>query len=241
MRIIHELLRQVLSLFAPGTGRRRAGCRPTVHPAPQSEASRPAVLQPPPPRSPYDLDPHTPSTARPLPSSAPTSSPSSGSRHDSPDGGSLWFWPPTSVSTSTVMSSAPKCWRPGEAAGDGPAVVRRVHARQARRLRRPAPAMPADHRRTAARSLGPAADVRLPVLLPRARYGQSTVKAGRYPENGVSRLTIRVYRIRDDGDSDVTPQQRTVRSGHDTERLPKSHAWPPCACLRCRAAQRADS
>ncbi|WP_439959551.1 hypothetical protein [Streptomyces scabiei] len=50
----------MLSLFAPGTGRRRAGCRPTVHPAPQSEASRPAVLQPPPPRSPYDLDPHTP-------------------------------------------------------------------------------------------------------------------------------------------------------------------------------------
>lgn len=69
---------------------------------------------------------------------------------------------------------------------------------------------------------------------------EGPVKAGRSPENGASRLTIRTYRIRPDGETDGHPQQRTVISGHDTQRLPESHAWPPCACPRCRTGRETD-
>ncbi|SFM99395.1 hypothetical protein SAMN04487980_100918 [Streptomyces sp. cf124] len=60
MSIVHALLRWMLDLFAPGTGRRRAGSHRTACPTPPPEASRPAALEPPAPRSPYHLDPHTP-------------------------------------------------------------------------------------------------------------------------------------------------------------------------------------
>ncbi|MGW1669358.1 hypothetical protein [Streptomyces sp. NPDC002324] len=59
--IIHALSRWTLDLFAPGTGRRRAGtrpCRPDIHykPAPPTAAA----IRPSAPRSPYNLDPDTP-------------------------------------------------------------------------------------------------------------------------------------------------------------------------------------
>lgn len=73
-----------------------------------------------------------------------------------------------------------------------------------------------------------------------ARQGRDPVKAGRYPENGASRLTIRTYRIRPDGETDGHAQQLTVTSEHDTERLPRSHEWPPCRCPRCRTGQEAE-
>jgi hypothetical protein len=67
------------------------------------------------------------------------------------------------------------------------------------------------------------------------------VKAGRYPANGTSRLTIRTYRIRPDGETDGHPQQRTVTSEHDTERLPNSHEWPPCECPHSRTGREAEA
>lgn len=102
--------------------------------------------------------------------------------------------------------------------------------------------MSSSGRRTAdaARNHGPAADVRLPVLPARPLPGRDPVKAGRYPENGASRLTIRTYRISPDGETDGRAQQRTVTSEHDTERLPKSHEWPPCRCPRCRAERETE-
>ncbi|MFE7834676.1 hypothetical protein ACFU53_00935 [Streptomyces sp. NPDC057474] len=66
------------------------------------------------------------------------------------------------------------------------------------------------------------------------------MKAGRYPENGASRLTIRTYRIDPDGETVSHTHQLTVTSEHDTERLPQSHEWPPCRCPRCRAWQETE-
>lgn len=63
------------------------------------------------------------------------------------------------------------------------------------------------------------------------------MKAGRYPEAGVSRLTIRTYRIGPDGVADGRAQHLTVTSEHDVDGLPKSHEWPPCCCPRCRDGQ----
>ncbi|MFE7834678.1 hypothetical protein ACFU53_00945 [Streptomyces sp. NPDC057474] len=60
MSIIHALLRCMLSMFAPGTGRRRAGSRPAVPPPPLPEAPSLAVSRLPTPRSPYSLDTDTP-------------------------------------------------------------------------------------------------------------------------------------------------------------------------------------
>ncbi len=61
MSIIHALLRCVLSTFAPGTGRRRAGTRHSM-PAPghAPEASPAAAAPLPTPRSPYSRDTNTP-------------------------------------------------------------------------------------------------------------------------------------------------------------------------------------
>ncbi|MGW0842638.1 hypothetical protein ACWD26_21235 [Streptomyces sp. NPDC002787] len=68
------------------------------------------------------------------------------------------------------------------------------------------------------------------------------MKAGRYPDNGASRLTIRTYRIGPDGETDRRAQQLTVTvmSEHDTERLPKSQQWPPCRCPRCRSGRETE-
>lgn len=83
MSIIHALLRWVLGMFAPGTGRRRAGARPALTPSPLPEVRGPDALRTPTPRSPYGLD-QGPFDGAASPSSAPTSSPSSGSRRGSP-------------------------------------------------------------------------------------------------------------------------------------------------------------
>ncbi|WP_443061280.1 hypothetical protein [Streptomyces sp. NBC_00391] len=56
MSIIHALLRWVLGMFAPGTGRRRAGARPALTPSPLPEVRGPDALRTPTPRSPYGLD-----------------------------------------------------------------------------------------------------------------------------------------------------------------------------------------
>ncbi|MDX2522712.1 hypothetical protein PV420_00415 [Streptomyces europaeiscabiei] len=56
MSIIHALLRCMLGMFAPGTGRRRAGTRATLTPQPLPEVPVPDALRPPTPRSPYGLD-----------------------------------------------------------------------------------------------------------------------------------------------------------------------------------------
>lgn len=57
MSIIHTTLGWVLGVFAPGSGRRRAGTRPAAPvPARRPEAPRAAVPWPPAPRSPYGRD-----------------------------------------------------------------------------------------------------------------------------------------------------------------------------------------
>lgn len=63
------------------------------------------------------------------------------------------------------------------------------------------------------------------------------MKAGRYPEAGASRLTIRTYRIGPDGERVGRARDHTVTSEHDTERLKQSLLWPPCRCPRCRTGQ----
>ncbi len=60
------------------------------------------------------------------------------------------------------------------------------------------------------------------------------MKAGRYPQAGVSQLTIRIYRISLDGETDAHVRQLTATSEHDVDGLPESHEWPPCRCPRCR-------
>ncbi len=60
------------------------------------------------------------------------------------------------------------------------------------------------------------------------------MKAGRYPESGVSQLTLRTYRLGPDGERTGPVQRHTVTSDHDPERLKQSLPWPPCRCPRCR-------
>jgi hypothetical protein len=57
LRIIHALLRWILGVFTPGSGRRRAGAHP-AGPTPALRTDEPptATSWPPLPRSPYGLD-----------------------------------------------------------------------------------------------------------------------------------------------------------------------------------------
>ncbi len=61
------------------------------------------------------------------------------------------------------------------------------------------------------------------------------MKAGRYPENGASRLTIRVYRVDSDSERVDSVRQLTVLRAHDPERVRESLDWPPCSCAGCRS------
>ncbi len=51
-----------------------------------------------------------------------------------------------------------------------------------------------------------------------------------------SRMTIRVYTISPDGSTDRDRTELHTRTGHHTDPIPQSAAFPPCTCPRCRAA-----
>jgi hypothetical protein len=54
------------------------------------------------------------------------------------------------------------------------------------------------------------------------------------PEPTRSRLTLRVYRIDTTGAVTADSGRVEILTGGPTEPVPRSSAYPPCACLMCR-------
>jgi len=57
------------------------------------------------------------------------------------------------------------------------------------------------------------------------------------PARRRSRLTIRVYRIDMVGTVTADSGRVEILTGGHTEPVPRTSAYPPCACPRCRAPQ----